>query len=327
MTDPRRGEGGRKAAPAQVSDASQDQANPTPALLGAAVAYPERDWPVLPLWWPVDGHCACPRGAECPSPAKHPLTAHGLKDATTDPAVIRGRWRRWPSANIGLATGFAFDVLDVDGDEGRIALDDVANLGIARPDEPLDGPTAATGGGGWHCLVQPTGMGNRAKFIVGCDWRGEGGYIVASPSVHVSGRPYRWLDGCAPDDVAILVATGWLLALLSPPAALTRPPGATGRPVGTVAPPGDRKAAYGRRALESEALAVALAVEGTRNHTLNTAALKLGQVVAGGYLDAAEVVATLLAAAERAGLERREAEATIASGMAAGMAQPRRLAS
>jgi len=42
MTDPRRGEGGPKAAPAQVSDASQDQANPTPALLGAALAHVER---------------------------------------------------------------------------------------------------------------------------------------------------------------------------------------------------------------------------------------------------------------------------------------------
>jgi len=42
LLDPRRGEGGPKAAPAQVSDASQDQANPTPALL--AGAYTVTDW-------------------------------------------------------------------------------------------------------------------------------------------------------------------------------------------------------------------------------------------------------------------------------------------
>jgi hypothetical protein len=43
-------------------------------MLEAALACAARAWPVLPLWWPVDGVCACPKEAECSSPGKHPLT-------------------------------------------------------------------------------------------------------------------------------------------------------------------------------------------------------------------------------------------------------------
>lgn len=69
------------------------------------------------------------------------------------------------------------------------------------------------------------------------------------------------------------------------------------------------------------------ALVGTRNDTLNGAAYSLGQLVAGGLLDAGEVVATLLTVAARAGLGERETEASIRSGLTAGMATPRRLAS
>ncbi len=321
--------GAPKGTPTPVSPPSSTEAQSTPDLLAHALAYAERGWPVLPLHSWTGSRCSCGRD-DCTSPAKHPRTAHGLKDATGAPAIIRGWWRRWRMANIGLATGFAFDVLDMDGLAGAASL---VSLLAEHGQLPVLPTVLTPRDGGMHLYLLPTGLGNSAgKLAPGLDYRGVGGYVVAPPSVHANGGTYAWLTA-SPAEVST-PAPAWLVARLSPPAALTMPPvaptaspGATGRPGGTVVPAGDRKAAYGRRALESEALAVALAVEGTRNHTLNTAALKLGQVVAGGYLDTAEVVATLLAAAERAGLERREAEATIASGMAAGMAQPRRLAS
>src|ERR1039458_2652020 len=78
-------------------------------MLEAALAYASRGWPVLP--------CE-PRG-------KRPLgrfVAHGLTEATTDPATIEEWWRAEPEANIGLRTGVAFDALDVDSDEGMAAL-------------------------------------------------------------------------------------------------------------------------------------------------------------------------------------------------------------
>jgi hypothetical protein len=51
------------------------------------------------------------------APGKHPLTRHGLHDATADPGVIRRWWTRWPQANVGIRTGAASGllVIDIDG--------------------------------------------------------------------------------------------------------------------------------------------------------------------------------------------------------------------
>ena len=81
--------------------------------------------------------------------------------------------------------------------------------------------------------------------------------------------------------------------------------------------------AYAASALEQEAQRVIDAPEGTRNHALNRAAYSLGQLVAGGALDEADVVDTLSHGARQAGLEDREIRLTIASGLAGGQATPR----
>ena len=64
-----------------------------------ALTYASRGWPVFP----------------CRPGSKEPATAHGFRDATTDPDQIRSWWARWPDANLAIATGTAGpDVLDVD---------------------------------------------------------------------------------------------------------------------------------------------------------------------------------------------------------------------
>lgn len=80
---------------------------------------------------------------------------------------------------------------------------------------------------------------------------------------------------------------------------------------------------YARRALDSEAGRVAVAAERTRNDTLNRAAFALGQLVAGGVLPEHLVRERLTMAAARAGLDARETEATITSGLTAGAGEPR----
>src|SRR4051812_46368242 len=72
------------------------------ALANAALWYAEHGWPIFPLR---------PHG-------KTPLTAHGFKDATTDTGTVRDWWTATPDANIGVATGVLFDVIDVDGPDG-----------------------------------------------------------------------------------------------------------------------------------------------------------------------------------------------------------------
>src|SRR5690348_8828550 len=69
--------------------------------LDAALAYAKVGWRVLPIY-PVSksGTCRCFRGANCPSPGKHPaLVEHGVKDATTDAEQIEAWWQEYPDAN------------------------------------------------------------------------------------------------------------------------------------------------------------------------------------------------------------------------------------
>jgi hypothetical protein len=247
----------------------------------------------------------------CRPRAKTPLLDHGLHDASTDPDQIRAWWDRWPDANIGLRTGDAFDVVDVDGPDGEAALD-----ATERPaDAPtVDGPTVATGKG-WHVYLSPTGRGNRAGLVDHVDWRGRGGYVVAPPSVHPSGARYRWE---LPDhpvfgaEAPLRPAPPWLLALVDPP-----------RPPVTASPPEMTGDVYGRHALEGELGRLALSPEGHRNDDLHRAAVRLGQLVGAAKLDAAEVVGALLSVAARIGLPDREAEATIRSGLSFGMGHRR----
>jgi hypothetical protein len=260
-------------------------------LLTAALAYGARGWPVL----------ACqPRG-------KRPLLEHGLHDATTDAGQIRSWWTRWPHANIGLRTGVAFDVLDVDGPAGEAAL----AAAMPGPDAPsVDGPTVVTGHG-WHVYVTPTGLGNRAGVVGHVDWRGAGGYVIAPPSTHPSGAVYRWELDDDPDfgpAAPIRPAPAWLRDLLEPPRAAVSPPS-----------PSSRGDSYGRRALESEAGRLALAPVGQRNAELHRAAVRLGQLVHAGQVDAGDVIDALLSVGVRIGLAEREVEATIGSGMRFGM--------
>ena len=83
--------------------------------------------------------------------------------------------------------------------------------------------------------------------------------------------------------------------------------------------------AYVRKALDDECQSVALAREGQRNNTLNTAAYSVGQLVGAGGLDRSIAEDALTGAARRCGLPDSEAAATIRSGLDAGQGEPRDL--
>jgi hypothetical protein len=264
------------------------------------------------------GRCSC-ADPTCSDPGKHPRLAAWPRLASTAPATVRGWWRRWPDANLGLATGRRFDVLDLDGTQGVEALR--AALQIAPWEHP--GPVARSGAGGWHLLYAPTGLGNRVGLLPGVDWRGRGGLIVAPPSRHASGGCYRWQR---PLTAVLPEVPDRLQRLLAPPPATrtTLPPAP--RPAGR---DGCRAARYAQAALQREAARVRVAAPHTCNSTLNRAAFNLGQLVAAGLLDAEQVRAVLLAAALAAPTtghadRERKATATITSGLRGGAAKPRR---
>jgi hypothetical protein len=275
----------------------------------AAQAYAALGFPVVPMHATrPTGGCTCPDLA-CPDPGKHPRLRGWKRLAAADATVVGEWWRRWPHANLGLVTGRRFDVLDLDGEQGVEALR--AALSITPTEHP--GPVTRTGGGGWHLLYAPTGLGNRVGVLAGVDWRGRGGLIVAPPSRHATGHRYRWVQ---PLTAAPPEAPARLRRLLTPP-----PTQRTTLPPATA--PAGRGGGYGRAALTREQASVATAPRGRRNATLNRAAFNLGQLVAAGLLDADQVRAVLLAAALEAGNPEAKARATIESGLRGGAAKPR----
>jgi hypothetical protein len=306
-------------------------------LRDAALSYASRGIPVLPLHYPLPhrnglqpipsdpqpaverADCSC-RDPHCGQVGKHPLgrlVPHGVKDATCNRARILAWWTRHPQANIGLATGHTFDVLDVDGPAGAQALRTLA----AEHGLQSFGPLVRTGEAGWHYYLAPTGLGNvHPVGLAHVDWRGRGGYVVAPPSRHASGHPYRWTAGRDLDTPPGQVPAVLLERLQ--PRHLQRPTGPVHRSVGDNS--GD---SYARAALAEELARVAAAPVGQRNRQLWESTRNLYNLVATGALRQGEVDQGLLDAAERCGLlaeEPRQTRRTLASGRQVGLAHPGR---
>jgi hypothetical protein len=152
--------------------ASLDPSGPDNKLLAAALEYAEAGLRVFPLQ---------PRG-------KKPATKNGFKDATTDPARIREWWAWKSDYNIGLVTGeqpagWHLTVIDLDPDK----------MDGAPPVLPQTA-TVRTGSGGHHLYFRTheAFRNSASKLASGIDVRGDGGYVVAPPSVHPTGERYEW---------------------------------------------------------------------------------------------------------------------------------------
>jgi Bifunctional DNA primase/polymerase, N-terminal len=256
------------------------------ALGRAALGYAHHYWCVFP----------------CKPGGKTPMTPHGCKDATMGPRQVMDWWSRWPNANIGVATGAGSElfVVDLDGAQGLATWAQLEATHDAAP------TLEQTTGGGVHLLFtypdDGVTLGNSAgRLGPGVDTRGEGGYILAAPSLHPSGRRYAWVDAtrepapCPP----------WLVDLL------TARPDPPPRP----ARPGPEPGGDGRLLARFEGLLdlLAAATEGTRNSRLYWAACRLRELqqqgAPGGWAE------LLVAGGTAAGLPEPEARRTVRSAL------------
>ena len=172
-----------------------------------------------------------PRWAIFPLREKAPAVSaekdgHGCKDATADPERVAAWWKEYPDANIGLATGKVNGilVLDIDrnhaeGVDGEETLKD-----LERELGPLP-PTveALTPNGGRHLYFRyPVGrnIGSCAARPdrPGIDVRGNGGYVVAPPSMIKCAdgqkRAYEWEVSSYPHETPLAeLPEAWILWL------------------------------------------------------------------------------------------------------------------
>jgi len=302
-------------------------------MLDHALAYAESGWPVFPCS-PNDKRPLTPpadkdeRGEPVPG---------GLYHATCDKAQIRRWWDRWPDAMIGVPTGTRVDafVVDIDPKDGASAAEVLERVAREAGCELPPTITAETPRGGLHLwfalpMTGAEAIRNRAGVIRGVDVRGTGGYVIVPPSVRsglkaeaegCEGVAYRWAEGG--EDVPV-PAPPALIAFVT---ARPDPPPPPPRPTGSIAPGGVDAAreeairAYAAAALAAETARAAEAAAGTRNDTLNRAALALGHLVGAGALDEAEAVGALEEVA-RSWPDFRKSAGTIRSGMRAGKREP-----
>ncbi len=213
----------------------------------AAMDYARRGWRVFPLTGKVPaekGGCGC-------------------LDATADLGAVAAWFRGYAGASVGIATGATSGLvaLDVDADKGGFeSLHDLETKHGLLPDTPR----VVTGGGGTHIyLGHPGGHvpNSAGRLGPGLDIRGDGGYVVAPPSVHPDTlRTYQWEAGSSPDDVPLAPMPGWLLDLLRAEAR------SSAGPLPDSIPDGQRNdtltsvaGSLRRRGLDAETIAAALA--------------------------------------------------------------------
>jgi hypothetical protein len=170
-------------------------------LLDAAIQYAEMGWHVFP----------------CVPRNKQPLTPNGFKDATCDLQQIREWWQRWPSANIGVATGCISGVTVVDIDvKAANGWDTVAQLkadGNVFDKTPMQG----TPSGGAHLFYAATSHPQRKIHCYpSIDLCGNGGYVLVSPSIGKDGRRYEWTPELSPWDITFAELPSFLLAAKDP---------------------------------------------------------------------------------------------------------------
>jgi Bifunctional DNA primase/polymerase, N-terminal/Primase C terminal 2 (PriCT-2) len=137
--------------------------------------------------------------------------------ASNKPSVIKRDFRHWPNANLGIPTGAenGFFVLEADTPKGH----DVDGIASLRQLERKHGRLpktlmAMSPSGSLHYYFKWPKRGivcNSASLIApGVDIRGEGGMVVAPPSVKEGVGRYRFLNWGTP----IADAPSWLLDLV-----------------------------------------------------------------------------------------------------------------
>jgi len=183
-----------------VAVSQSSKVNTKRNLLKAALAYVEQGFHVIKLHGNAGkGRCTCGQ-PRCRYVAKHPATAHGIDDATQDPATLKRWFASDPLCNIGIVFGSRYGVIDIETDtkhDGDTHLPALESRYGALPDTF----SFISGTGGTHRVYRVSSAASIKRQIgfgapivgtkqTGIDVLGEQSYAVAPPSIHANGEAY-----------------------------------------------------------------------------------------------------------------------------------------
>lgn len=175
-------------------------------LGAAALRYARLGYAVLPL----------ARGGKRPH-RMLPLDPGGVYNASHSPLLIEGRWTNDNAANVGVATGSPSSLVVIDLDV-KGTVNGVESFGCFLQGCGLElpaGPRVHTPSGGMHLWLRwwdGWKVPERPSILPGVDIKGDGGLVVAPPSMLLHSPsprpgdqpgdgmpvpiPYYWKDGC-----------------------------------------------------------------------------------------------------------------------------------
>lgn len=134
--------------------------------------------------------------------------------ATTEENMLVGWWDTMPEANIAIACGKRSGIVVLDVDAGHGGYESLTVLFEKFGPLPTT-PVSKTGSGGEHIFFKHPGIEIRnsaGKLGKGLDIRGDGGYVVAPPSVHPNGNVYEW--EVRPSETPLADMPEWMIELL-----------------------------------------------------------------------------------------------------------------
>jgi putative DNA primase/helicase len=185
-------------------DQSSPHSQSAESILKAALDYATvRGWFVFP---------APPGQKKSYKSAEH---SNGNKwGMTKDANGIRQDWKRWPDANVGIVTGQVngLFVVEADTPQGH-GVDGIASLEQleVKHSKLPDTLMAESPSGSVHYYFKHPGnlkiKNSDSKIAPGVDVRGDGGMVIAPPSIRADGK-YRWINNSEIAD-----APTWLIDL------------------------------------------------------------------------------------------------------------------
>ena len=177
------------------------------------INYINLGYAIFPAYSAINSNCTC-GNPDCKSKGKHSKIGEGPFAATKSIKKIETMNQLWLNSNIGIATGKISGIVVLDIDP-RDRGDEVLRLFEAKYKKLPVTVTALSGGGGLHYYFKypDFDIPSRNALRLGFDFKSDGDWVVAPPSVHISGKAYEWKKGNSHYDIPLAPLPDWLAKL------------------------------------------------------------------------------------------------------------------